>query len=257
MKQYTTCWLQKLVLLTSFCLVAGCGSPKIDQSAINRLENGVSSYKKIVLDLQNAGLSEEQFQKNWNDANFALRDAISFLEAQKMQTSEFNPVLLNQTADRWVDYLTAFQFPSNQNWISAITRSTMNGADQLGWDKPFPSVIAKCMSMPHLLRTVRYFPQLTLRYYNMEQFERSGINPALPESIQKEITAYAPSDNEPVSFLRHFESYCQAQSYGFKSYKDEYTAEFRLTKTELNTAIIAALKKEVEELDRNLKELSK
>ena len=66
MKQYGTYWLQKLVLLTSFCLLAGCGSPKIDQSAINRLEIGVSNYKKIVLNLQNAGLSEAEFNKDWN-----------------------------------------------------------------------------------------------------------------------------------------------------------------------------------------------
>jgi hypothetical protein len=242
-----------------FSLLSGCSDKgKIDQSVINRLENGVAGYKKILLDLQNAGLSKDEFKKKWNDANFALRDAISFLEARKKYTTDLNPITLNQTADRWVDLLEAYQFPTEKKWVSAIAQSNIDETDQVGWNEPYPHGFETCLSMPLLMRLMKYFPHLRLRKHDMQQYMQSGLNPELPENIQKEILAYVPTEAEPIGFLRHFGSYCRASIHGFSISTNglRYFADFRLNKSDLNSAIIPALKSEIDNLDSKLKVLT-
>lgn len=255
MKQYGTYWLQKLVLLTSFCLLASCGSPEIDQSAINRLENGVAGYKKILLDMQNAGISEAEFKKNWNAANFGLRDAITYLEAKKIHTADLNPMILNDTVDRWSRYLEAYQFGS-EGKVWAGSKSN-DRPSRMGWDKPHNEADNNCISLSQMIGLIKQFPQLRLLYLNKKLDSYSEV----PENVQKEILAYVPSYSEPYGFLRHFQDYCSSDSYGFHAtlYGEASGSwvKFSLQKAEVNHILFTLLKSEVEELDRKLKELAK
>jgi hypothetical protein len=255
MKQYGTYWLQKLVLLTSFCLLAGCGSPKIDQSAINRLENGVAGYKKILLDMQNAGLSEAEFKKNWNAANFGLRDAITYLEAKKIHTADLNPMILNDTVDRWSRYLEAYQFGSEGKvWAGSRSNMEVDKPSRMGWDKPQNEADNNCISLSQMIGLIKQFPQLRLLYFN-KNLDSSYSE--VPEKVQKEILAYVPSDSEPFGFLRYFRDYCSSNSHGFNTTEYDSRVEFSLKTAEVNHLAFISLKSEVEELDRKLKELAK
>lgn len=87
-------------------LLTGCdktaedsSAPAINPKALADLDNAVGKYRSIITSLKNSGLSDEEYRKMSNDADFALRDFASYVKAKEIDLSSIGIPDIEKLAD--------------------------------------------------------------------------------------------------------------------------------------------------------------
>ena len=274
MKNKISLILSSLVAIT---LLAGCSkdggageqaskSEKIDPQALQKLDEAVGAYRKIVTSMEQGGLTKYELRSKVNDADFALRDVASYFTAKKINTELLGFKDINQLCDDWSNLIKEYE---NAEDLEIRYRQITSGhVDKYSTQSPGFSEKGgrwATVSYAQLRSFLERYPEAKsmVSYSHPQDRDSRGhganyVDRHLPNDVVDElIINYKVTENEPKNFLDTFESKYGPLKYGFGyTYKEDgwYDWKVKILKSDMQSCYFRKFKEQVEFLNIKIKE---